>query len=211
MLKNWTRKHSSLQLVSLEDRCVPSAAKLAILPDAPAPIVKSVIFGDGSAQRSMVRQMVVNFSEPVQLKGSAQEVFTLRSRKSDVALKAELPDGPTQSVTISFSGELTEAGSLKDGLYDLTISAAMVSVRGQAMDGNNDGRPGGEYRITGSAANGFYRLYGDSNGDAAVDQLDYLAFRNALGRSSTVFDIDGDGDVNQLDYLQFRSRIGASV
>jgi glutamate synthase domain-containing protein 3 len=181
------------------------------IPASSAPIIKSVTFGDGSAQRSMVRQMVVDFSEPVELKGTAQEVFTLRSRRGDVALKADLRDGPTQSVTISFSGELTEAGSLIDGLYDLTISAAMVSVRGEAMDGNGDGTPGGEYVIQGSAKNGFYRLYGDSNGDATVDQRDYLAFRNALGRSSTVFDIDADGDVGQSDYLQFRSRIGASL
>ncbi|MFL5330804.1 MAG: hypothetical protein ACJ8C4_18045 [Gemmataceae bacterium] len=114
-------------------------------------------------------------------------------------------------MTITFSDSLTEYGSLTDGLYNLIIGAAQISGTGGALDGNNDGIAGGDYALTGTAANKFFRLFGDQNADAAVDQNDYLVFRNALSAGpSVVFDFDASGDVNQTDYLAFRNRIGTS-
>ena len=87
----------------------------------------------------------------------------------NVILSANPASGPANSVTITFSGSLTEFGSLIDGLYDFTISAAQVSAAGGALDGNNDGIAGGSYVVTGTTANKFFRLFGDSNGK--VDEL----------------------------------------
>jgi hypothetical protein len=99
-------------------------------------------------------------------------------------------------------------GSLVDGLYDFMIDAAQVSGVGGALDGNNDGIPGGSYSVTGTTANKFYRLFGDSNGDGTVTQdPDFSAFRTAFNSGpSTIFDFDNDGSVQQSDFTAFRAR-----
>jgi hypothetical protein len=148
--------------------------------------------------------------------GSVASAFTVHRTGTngtlgDVTLTASPASGPASSVTITFSGSLTEYGSLVDGLYDVWVDAAQVSGVGGALDGNNDGIAGGSYHLVGTTANKLYRLFGDSNGDAAVDQNDYLVFRNAVaGGASVVFDFDASGDVDQTDYLAFRDRIGMS-
>jgi hypothetical protein len=69
------------------------------------------------------------------------------------------------------------------------------------LDGNSDGGAS-DYQFN------FYRKFGDGNGDNAVDQSDYLSFRNALTLPSFTFDYNNDGTVDQVDYLEFRNRIG---
>src|SRR5262249_30412188 len=112
------------------------------------PTVTSVTFGDGTSQRSLVRQLVVTFSEPVSFAGPIINAFTVHRSGTggtlgDVTLSANPANGPASSVTITFSGALTEYGSLVDGLYNLTIGAAQISGVGGALDGNSDGIAGG--------------------------------------------------------------------
>ncbi|MFL5328768.1 MAG: choice-of-anchor Q domain-containing protein [Gemmataceae bacterium] len=178
------------------------------------PTVTSVVFGDGTSQRSLVKQIVVSFSEPVNFMGGVASSFTLHRSGSggtigNVTLIATPANGPASSVTITFTGSLTDpGGSLKDGLYNLIIGAAQVSGAGGSIDGNGDGIAGGDYVVTGTTANKFYRLFGDSNGDGGIDQLDYLAYRNAIASGpNSIFDFDNNGDVDQSDYFQFRQRI----
>jgi len=63
-------------------------------------------------------------------------------------------------------------------------------------------------------ANGGFRLFGDVNGDNAVNGLDLAAFRKAFGSTSTDagyvpdFDFDGDGVINGADLTQFRNHFG---
>ncbi|MFL5327604.1 MAG: choice-of-anchor Q domain-containing protein [Gemmataceae bacterium] len=180
------------------------------------PTVTSVVFGDGAAQRSMVKQVVVTFSEPVSFSGgNVAAAFTLSRTGSGGTLGnvqlSTTSTSPTSIVTLTFAGSLTEFGSLVDGIYDFIVSAAQVSAPGGALDGNVDGIPGGSYFIHGTTANKFFRLFGDQNADVTVDQTDYLVFRNALSAgASTIFDFDHSGDVDQVDYLKFRNRIAAS-
>ncbi|MFL5327608.1 MAG: beta strand repeat-containing protein [Gemmataceae bacterium] len=182
------------------------------------PEVYSVVFGDGTTQRSLVKQIVVNFTEPVNFMGGVAAAFTLHRSGTggtigNVTLTATPSNGPASSVTLTFSGPptLVQFGSLVDGLYDLTIGAAQISGTLGALDGNTDGIAGGDYTVVGSTANQFFRYFGDQNGDAAVDQSDYLVFRNALSAGpSTVFDFNHDGDVDQNDYLRFRQNISGS-
>ncbi|MFL5331247.1 MAG: choice-of-anchor Q domain-containing protein [Gemmataceae bacterium] len=182
-----------------------------------APVtVTSVIFGDGTNQRSLVKQIVVNFSEAVNFMGDVTAAFTVHRTGTagtvgDVSLTAIPATGPASSVTITFSGSLTEYGSLVDGLYNLIIGAAQVSGSTGALDGNNDGIPGGDYLITGTTANKYFRYFGDQNGDATVNQVDYLEFRNAIaGGPGSIFDFDSSGNVDQVDYLEFRNRIAGA-
>ncbi len=181
-----------------------------ILNPPPPPTVIGVVFGDGTNQRSTVRQIVVTFSEAVAFMPSVASAFTLHrsgtgGTAGDVVLAANPPTGPTNSVTITFSGSLTESGnSLVDGLFDFIIDAAQVTGLGGALDGNSDTNPGGSYAVTATTANRYYRLFGDDNGDGTVSQVDYNAFLIAyLNGASLKFDFDSDGQVTQLDYNAF--------
>ncbi|MFL5328106.1 MAG: beta strand repeat-containing protein [Gemmataceae bacterium] len=188
---------------------------VAYIPNPPT--VSSVVFGDGTNERSMVKRIVVTFSQPMNFMGGVASAFTVHRTGTngtvgDVTLAATPGSGLASAVTITFSGSLSQSGgSLVDGLYNLIIGAAQVTnANGVALDGNNDGIAGGDYVVNGTTANKFYRLFGDTNGDGTADQTDYLVFRNALaGGPSMVFDFDASGDVDQTDYLAFRERIGA--
>jgi len=180
------------------------------------PTVTTTVFGDGTNQRSIVKQLVVNFSEPVTFTGSVASAFTLHRTGTggsigDVTLASSSPN-PTSSVTLTFSGSLTEFGSLVDGLYNLTVDAAQVNGYSGSLDGNSDGMAGGSYTFTGTAANKYFRFFGDSDGSATVDQsVDFVAFRNAFGLPSTIFDFDNSGTVDQTaDFVKFRNNFGLS-
>lgn len=205
----------SALFVDVDDTTGAEEVKKEISIVAPeVPTVTSVTFGDGTAQRSMVKQIVVNFSREVQFEGSVESAFILRriSDNKGVTLHATPDSGPTTQVTLTFSGEMTESGgSLVDGSYQFMISAAQVSSQGLALDGNGDGLAGGEYVVNGNKTNGFYRLFGDCNGSGSVDQCDYLALRKTLARPSTIFDYNADGNVDQIDFLAFRERIGSEM
>jgi hypothetical protein len=106
----------------------------------------------------------------------------------------------TQTVAkLTFSGPLTEgANSLGDGNYTLTVLNSHVQ----------GGIQGGD------SVSSLFRLFGDVNGDRAVDGLDLTAFRNAFGsvqgNASYVpfLDFNGDGAIDGADLTQFRSRFG---
>jgi hypothetical protein len=180
------------------------------------PTVTSVVFGDGTNQRSLVKRIVVTFSEPVSFMGSVASAFTLSrtgpgGALGDVALTVNPTSGPTSSVTITFAGSLTEFGSLVDGVYDFTISAAQVSGVGGALDGNNDGVAGGSYVVVGSSSNSFYRLFGDANGDRKADLIDMSPLIAAMNQPSPIFDFDDKGFVFFTDFERFRERFNFVV
>ncbi|HTK75498.1 MAG TPA: dockerin type I domain-containing protein [Gemmataceae bacterium] len=59
-----------------------------------------------------------------------------------------------------------------------------------------------------------HRLYGDVNGDKAVNGLDLAAFRTAFGAAApdanyrSDLDFDGDGAINGTDLARYRNRFG---
>jgi hypothetical protein len=196
----------------------PISSTLTILDNdaAAAPTVTSVTFGDGTNQRSMIKQLVVTFSEAVNFSPAVVSAFTLSrtgtgGATGDVTLSANPATGPASAVTITFAGAFTQDDSLIDGFYDLIISAGVVSGAGGALDGNNDGIAGGNYTVTGNTTNKFFRLYGDADGDATTTLLDFAVFRAAfnLGPNS-VFDFDNSGNIDLLDFAAFRGRFNLS-
>jgi hypothetical protein len=99
------------------------------------------------------------------------------------------------------------AGSLSDGDYTLTIRADLIhNALGEQLDGDGDGRPGGNRTIT------FRRLFGDANGDGVVDGSDYAIFRTTFHKHAGdagflwYFDYDGNGYIDGLDNSQFARR-----
>jgi hypothetical protein len=168
----------------------------------PPPRVQTVTIADGSAQRSMIRSLTVTFDQPVFFAGEPAAAFVLTGQAGSVQLEVGSVTG--NSVTLTFSGALTQFGSLIDGKYTLRVLADQVSNIGP-LDGNNDGVGGDDFTFN------FHRLFGDADGNGFVDALDFRAFRGAFGTANAQFDFDGDGDVDAADFAQFRARFGSSV
>lgn len=181
-----------------------------------APTIANVIINDGSAQRSRITSMTVQFSTLMLPSAMPASSFVLEkmaggSAVGAVTLAVDLsPSLVGQTIAkLTFSGPLTEYESLVDGQYRLTVLAAtMADASGQTLDGNGDGAMGDNYV---SAAGSIYRLYGDVNGDGAVANSDFNMLRAWFGGASQAFDFDADGSVSANDFSQFRLRFGASI
>jgi hypothetical protein len=180
--------------------------------------VAAVAVNGGAAQRSRVNDIPVTFTG-------------LATRPADPAAAIRLtrlgPGAPAGNVTLgvdlsastttqtvarlTFSGRRTESGSLLDGNDRLTILSSQVTAGGQPRDGDGDGTPGGDYRLS------LYRLYGDASGDRRVDNADFFLFRSTFDHSSPdplfldFLDANGDGRVDNADFFQFRARFGTTL
>jgi hypothetical protein len=176
---------------------------------AGAPLkVESVVVNDGSAQRSMVDSVTVTFGGAVFLDPGAIELRRQDGSLVDARVSTSLVDGKTVAV-LTFAGTEFLGGSLADGQYTLTVLADRVHDRwGRELDGDGDGSAGGD------RVEGFFRLFGDSDGDGDVDRHDRDAFRTAFKTKAGdtgylwSFDFDGDGAVDGRDNGQFNRRFG---
>jgi autotransporter-associated beta strand protein len=183
--------------------------------NAAPPVVSSIVINDGSAQRSMLTSMTVTFSTLVTLDAGALALVETDGSGAAVTVIATIGtvNGCTQA-TLHFSGSQTEYGSLKDGTYQLTVHGGNVhdATFGVALDGDGDGQPGGDRVFGNQASDGFFRFFGDSDGDRDVDNLDFARFRGSYNKPSTdpaylgYFDSNADGVVNSLDLAAFRIR-----
>jgi hypothetical protein len=192
-------------------RVFGSAADIGAF-EAQQTTITSVVVNAGQAnllQRSMVTSLTVTFSGQVTFTGSAVAAFQLArtgpgGTLGNVTLAVDL-SGSTATRTVArlaFSGALTEgANSLIDGNYVLTVFSSLVN--GGLLGGDN--------------VSSLFRLYGDMNGDKAVNGLDLAAFRTAFGASNgdanyrPELDFDGDGVINGLDLAAFRTRFGVTL
>jgi hypothetical protein len=179
-----------------------------------APIqVAGVQVNDGTAQRSMVNTLVVTFTRPVASYDPG--AFTVAAVGSGaVAPSVSVSfDASGTVATLTFSGSGVIGGSVTDGRYQLVLDGTKLHDNsGGLLDGDGDGLSGGAY-----AGFSFFRFYGDVNGDASVNGLDYANFRAAYGSSTGdanyvyYLDYNGDGAINGLDFAQFRARYGTSL
>lgn len=189
-------------------RVFESAADIGAfeVQQATVPLVVVNVGQANLVQRSMVTSLTVTFGGLVTFTGAPENAFQLNrigpgGTLGSATLGVDL-SGSTATQTIArltFSGPLTEgASSLIDGNYTLTTLSSQV----------NGGLLGGNY------VSSLFRLFGDLNGDKAVNGLDLTAFRNSFGTVSTdaafvaAFDFNGDGAINGTDLTQFRSRFG---
>jgi type 1 fimbria pilin len=170
--------------------------------------VASIVLNDGSAQRSMIDSITVTFSGAAILDPGAIELRRQDGSLVDAQVNISLVGGKTVAV-LTFAGPEFVGGSLADGSYTLTVRADRVHDRwGRELDGDGDGAAGG------NRVDGFFRLFGDADGDGRVDEQDRRAFRSAfrtlVGESGYLwyFDFDGDGDVDGRDNGQFNRRFG---
>lgn len=170
------------------------------------PQVESIVLNDGSEQRSMVNQITVTFDGAAVLDPGAIELRRQDGSLVDAQLTITLVGGQTAAV-LTFAGTEFVGGSLADGSYTLTVVADRVHDRfGRELDGDGDGVSGGD------RVDGFFRLFGDTEGDGDVDHADLdqmlSSFRKTQGDPGFQWylDCDGDGDVDGRDMAQFNHR-----
>lgn len=179
------------------------SAPLALTIDTTLPAVQSVVINDGNAQRSMVDSITIHFTEAITFNPSAFELDTvdpttgISTQVAAIVTPTLSADG--MSVTLTFSGSGIINHSLADGNYVLTVHASGIQdLAGNAM---------GDGSVT-----KFHRLFGDIDGDGHVTAVDLLAWRTALGQTSTsshyvwYLDFDGIGGDDRNDYNQATAR-----
>ena len=189
-----------------------------IYDPTPVTVLNTAVNGTqgGGPQRSMVGSLVVTFSEAVYIEPYVTAFEVKKASGDVVALTVSPPTGFGTVFTLTFSGSQTENGSLKDGEYQLTIFGQWVhdyDTRSM-LDGDNNGSFGGNYAFGAQRVDNFFRLYGDSDGDRDVDNLDYARFRTTFNKTPAdtgflwYFDSDGDKDVDTTDFNVFRVQMG---
>jgi hypothetical protein len=188
---------------------------MSVIDLTPAtPRVLGTMINDGSAQRSRLTSLTVTFDMPVTFATTATAAFTLsRIGGGSIAFSAtaNVVNGQTVVTLSNFSGAETQSASLADGRYTLTALSSQISVFGQALDGDNNGTPGGDYVF--SDAQGLFRFFGDINGDRHVDIADFGALSAAYGTSVgqagylSYLDFNNDGQIDIADFGQFSIRL----
>ena len=158
------------------------------------------VVNNGSAQRSMVDSLTVIFPSSVTLSSGAITLYnTTTSASQTISYSNPSSDGKTWLVTWSGSGIV--GGSLPDGIYQLTVHHADVSG----------------ITLSSDAVFSFHRLFGDINGDGAVNGTDSAAFNLAYSSSSgspaydPAFDYSAAGTVNNTAAFQFSRRYGGAT
>ena len=172
---------------------------------------------NASKQRSMVKSLVVTFSDVATLDVGA---FAILNRATQAAVGTVLVSADSTSghtvATLTWSGAQTLNGSLIDGNYQLTIDATKVrdSDTGTNLDGDGDGQFGGNYIFGAADADKFFRLFGDCDGSRAVDGADFAYFASSMNKKLTdagylwYFDIDNSGRVDGSDLAYFAAQMG---
>src|SRR5205807_4962518 len=139
--------------------------------------VESIVLNDGSAQRSMVNRITVTFNGAAILDPGAIELRRQDGSLVNAQFATSLVGGKTVTV-LTFTGSEFVGGSLADGSYTLTVRADHVHDRwGRELDGDGNGSAGGD------RVDGFFRLFGDTDGDRDVDHADLDLMLSSFGKS----------------------------
>ena len=178
----------------------------------PRPLVDSVVVNGSEAQRSLLTELVVTFDSEVD---APAEAFEVRDRATGAVLDtlqvSNLVNGAGQTVsTLTFGagGNLVfdranGEHSLVDGNYVLAIDSSLIQLAGGGPTLESDIEFGTD------DVDGFFRFFGDSDGDRDVDGQDFgrfaQSFPKTLGEDGfdPFFDSDGDDDVDGQDFGRF--------
>ncbi len=185
--------------------------------------VLGVVVGDSqSSQRSNIDSVHVTFDGAVDIDTDA---FAVTKRgvgggAVNSAFTTTVDEHGNTVATVTFGGGFTRAGfNLVDGNYQLYIDPSKVRRAGTlvGLDGDGDGQVGGDFVFGDEAADKFYAMFGEANGDRAVGFVDFLRFRNTFGSSrddssyNQDLDFNVDDAVGFIDFLAFRSRFGQDL
>ena len=191
-----------------------SPAIFQTVQPAPSPIA-SVVINNGQQQRSRLTSITVTFhgsGNPTALASA----FTLtrmglpngeagdNATPGTITVATSTNASGNTLATLTFSGANTEAGSLADGNWTLTINASQITAGGIPMSSDY-------------VQPDIKRLFGDINGSGTVDSSDLGIFGTTFGLTSTSpafivgFDSDGNGIIDSTDFGAFGTRFGLTI
>ena len=174
----------------------------------------ALVFDSGSGQMSSIREISVSFPELVTIDSDAFS-FMHRGSGNSIGYNMSQSDATGKTVvTFSFVGTGVTHGSLDDGNYQMSIDGGKVqsNASGAFLDGDSNGTAGGTLTFGDQESDGFFRLFGDSDGDRDVDNVDLARFLNTYRESSDSsdynesMDFDFDGDVDNVDLANYLQR-----
>lgn len=213
-----TKSSYSIRLRSTDSTGLSFEKSLTISVIDLAELSAPIRIGDGTTQRSAIKNVALTFDGAVTIAAGAFVVDKLGSGGGTVSSSTTtVVNGVGQTVaTLDFSGGFTRgtAGALSDGYYRLTVDGTKVTRGGQQLDLNGDGIGGDTLTLGSVEADNFFALYGDTSGDGLVGVAEFGEFRSSFGKLSTDvgfdtrYDFEGDGAVGVSDFGQFRSRFG---
>ncbi len=180
-----------------------------------------VQIGDGTVQRSVVNKLVVSFDHVIEFDAGAFQVFQRVKDSNNALVLVPVTTNVTlaataggMTATLTFSGAFTRAGTnaLVDGNYQLTINGGLIRILNttKTFDADGDGNGGGLYALGTQAADNFFALLGDANGNGEVDAQDLLgaklALRKTIGQSgyNSAYDVNGNGVIDAQDILNIQ-------
>lgn len=189
---------------------------LPVFNQGPA-MIDSFILNDGADQRSIVDSLTVQFDSFVEFSSQPEAAFQIVNRQTGDAISTsatiEVVEGATHVRLQFLAGPSVEGrgdlpASLMDGNYQLTVVGTLITSQCVELDGDGDGVAGGDAVFGQVAADRFFRLFGDSDGDRDTDGQDYGRFGLSFLTQGTnsAFDFDGDDDVDGQDYGYFGAR-----
>jgi Bacterial Ig domain/IPT/TIG domain len=185
------------------DKALDSALTTVSITVPAPPRVTSIVFNDGSVQRSLIRSITVTFDTLVTLDPGAFSLVRAGGIVPTLTRQVTQVGGVTQ-VVLTFRGTGTQFGSLADGNWTLKVVRTRVH--------RADYRPA---IMEEPAVTAFHRLFGDADGDRDVEAEDQIAFEAAVGQtdglSLATFDFDRDGNVDAADRTRFNRRFGRVI
>ena len=166
-------------------------------------------------QRSQISDMRIEFSERI---NATANDFLL------VNLGVNAPLDPNTQIFLGDSNvEISEHIvslyladlELADGVYQLIVQPSLTNSAGDPLDGDGDGIGGDPFVYRGSAANQFYILAGEWNGDRGVSVFDFATFAYWFGKATpqapTYADLNADGGVSVFDMPPFAGNFGTAI
>ncbi|MFK8111730.1 MAG: ELWxxDGT repeat protein [Rubripirellula sp.] len=170
-----------------------------------------VIIDDNTTQRSRIDSFSITFNTIVEITGDA---FAFENKSDgeavvDIPVISELNGKTVVDFTFAAGNSVNAAGILRNGEYELTVDASRINSLGMSLDGDGDGTTGDNYVF--DETDGFYRKFGDYNGNNIVDFLDFIEFRRTFNlpiddpNYNEAYDDNGDGNVGfSPDFIEFR-------
>jgi hypothetical protein len=178
------------------------ASATPLVPNPPNVVATSI--NGGANQRSMVTNLAVTFNTLVNFAPGAFVLSDLAGNTvPNVTLSINSVPVLGQTVAnITFTGSAVIGGSLADGRYRLRVVAANVTNQAAPFS-----------PMASDVTFEFHRFYGDINGDAHVDIVDFgqfsATFNLMAGQTGFIaaFDFNNDGRIDIADFGQFSLRI----
>jgi hypothetical protein len=165
-----------------------------------APAIASFSINGGAAQRSMDTLATLVFTQPMNLNNAISITMRSSTGGAPTAMAFNLSTSDDITWTVTFPSYV--GGSLPNGIFDFTISAAKATSIATGLP------------LPVDQTYTFHRLFGDFDGNGTVNNADYFAFKAAYGQGTgsdaynAMFDFDGNGIVNNADYFEFKMCYG---